>query len=136
MTDRDAEGAAQGTEGIAHVVGRVEEIPPGSVRLVDDGKFGIAVYNVNGEFHALNNYCPHMGAPICVGRISGVADGDAPGRQTWSREGEIVECPWHGWKFDIANGESLTTPVRRIKTFEVEVRDGEVVLRMPAKRGR
>ncbi|GAB3348040.1 Rieske (2Fe-2S) protein [Amycolatopsis echigonensis] len=111
-----------------HVVGTVEELPPGSVRLVEVGRYGVAVYNVGGEYHALNNYCPHMGAPICAGRITGVATGEAPGHKGWSRAGEIVECPWHGWKFGIADGRSLTKPVHRIRKYSVAVRDGKVIL--------
>ncbi|PXY23405.1 hypothetical protein BAY59_27405 [Prauserella coralliicola] len=111
-----------------HVVGTVDELPPGSVRVVPVGRYGIAVYNVDGQFHALNNYCPHMGAPICLGRITGVATGDAPGQKAWARDGEVVECPWHGWKFLIADGKSLTKPVQRIRKYAVEVRNGQVIL--------
>lgn len=111
-----------------HVVGTVVDLPPGSVRLVPVGRYGVAVYNVGGQYHALNNYCPHMGAPICLGRVTGIATGDAPGRKGWSMDGEIVECPWHGWKFAIADGRSTTKPVHRIRKYSVEVRDGLVVL--------
>jgi nitrite reductase (NADH) small subunit len=114
----------------AYVVGTVQDLPPGSMRLVDVGRFGVGVYNVNGAFHALNNYCPHMGAPICRGGITGLASGDAPGRRQWVREGEIVRCPWHGWKFGITDGETVTRPVRRVKKYPVKVVDGQVILLM------
>ena len=111
-----------------HDVCSVEDLPPGGVVLADVGPYGVAVYNVNGEFHALNNRCPHMGAPMCRGRISGMATENPDGTWGWTREGEIVECPWHGWKFAIADGRSLTKPVQRIRRFVVRVIDDRVVL--------
>jgi nitrite reductase (NADH) small subunit len=112
------------------LVGTVAEIPPGSMRFIEAGKFGVGVYNVRGEYHALNNYCPHMGAPLCLGQVTGVAIADSPGRKQWIRDGEIVACPWHGWKFGIGDGESITKPARRIKKYPVKVRDGNVILEM------
>jgi len=113
---------------MAHVVGRVADLPPGSVAYVDAGPHGVAVYNVGGEFHALSNYCPHMGAPICRGMVSGVAEEDERGRARWTRDGEIVECPWHGWKFNIADGRSLSKPVQRIRKYTISIVDDQVLL--------
>ena len=61
------------------VVGRVEELPPGSVTIVPRGKFGIGVYNVGGSFFALTNYCLHRGAPLCRGQVTGKVDGSDGG---------------------------------------------------------
>ena len=56
---------AQGRE---HVVATVDEIPPGTHKLVPIGRHGVGVYNVNGTFYAIANYCPHEGGPLCAGR--------------------------------------------------------------------
>jgi nitrite reductase/ring-hydroxylating ferredoxin subunit len=45
----------------------VEELPPGTMKLVAAGKFGVGVYNVGGELYAIANYCAHEGAPLCTG---------------------------------------------------------------------
>jgi 3-phenylpropionate/trans-cinnamate dioxygenase ferredoxin subunit len=79
------------------------------------------VFNVGGRFYGLANRCPHMGAPVCKGLLTGTAVSDAPYSSTWVREGEILRCPWHAWEFDIATGETITTPVRKIQAFPVEV---------------
>ena len=67
---------AQGRE---HVVATVDEIPHGSHKLVPIGRHGVGVYNVNGTFYAIANYCPHEGGPLCSGRARGlnIVDGAA-----------------------------------------------------------
>lgn len=111
-------------------VAQTTEISPGHRRIVPVGRFGVGVFNVNGEFRALRNYCPHVGAPVCLGAISGVASASIPYQIVWSREGEVLRCPWHGWEFDISSGESLTRPVRRIKRYPVKVADGHVYIKI------
>ena len=113
-----------------HVVCPVAELPPGAMKLVPIGRFGVGVFNVNGAFHALTNYCPHEGGPLCMGYLRGTTEAreDEIGGVSWIRDGEIVRCPWHQWEFDIATGETLSTPVRSIRTYPVEVVDGDVVL--------
>lgn len=112
------------------VVGRADEIPPGTMRLIPEGRFGIGVYNVNGEFRALNNYCPHAGAPVCAGDVTSTAVSCGDYRIRLERRNEILQCPWHGWAFDIGTGASLTKPVRKIKTYSVIVEDGAVILEL------
>ncbi len=110
------------------IVGRVEDLPPGSITIVPVGKFGVGVFNVDGAYYALVNYCLHRGATLCRGYISGTVEGAEPHSFRWKREGEILRCPWHGWEFDIATGRSLAFPNRRIRSYPVSVRDGLVVL--------
>jgi 3-phenylpropionate/trans-cinnamate dioxygenase ferredoxin subunit len=115
------------------VVGRVDELQPGSVRIVSVGRRSIGVFNVGGRFHALLNACPHAGAPLCLGTQTGMSVADAPGLEVrWCRQGEILRCPWHGWEFEIATGRSITDPPVQARTFPVAVEDGLVVLEVGA----
>ncbi|MDO3333899.1 ferredoxin subunit of nitrite reductase and ring-hydroxylating dioxygenase [Mycobacteroides abscessus subsp. bolletii] len=105
----------------------VEEIPPGSMKLVSAGKFGVGVYNVHGEFFAIANYCSHEGAPLCSGLVGGTNEFNAEtGEMSYVRDGEIVRCPWHQWEFDLRTGQTLSDPDRRIRTYRVDIHDGEV----------
>lgn len=107
----------------------VEELPPGGVRVVPIGRYGVGVFNVNGEYHALSNHCPHRGAPLCVGEVEGTVNaGEEPYSLRWERDGELLRCPWHGWEFDIASGRALARPDIRAKTWKVSVVDGYVVV--------
>ena len=54
----------------------LDELPPGAMKLVDVGKFGVGVYNVQGSLHAIVNYCSHEGAPLCLGYIGGTNEVD------------------------------------------------------------
>ncbi|OBK48114.1 Rieske (2Fe-2S) protein [Mycobacterium kubicae] len=106
----------------------LEELPPGRMKLVDIGKFGVGVYNVRGEFYAIVNYCSHEGAPLCQGLLGGTneSDPDTPGRLRRVLDGQIVRCPWHNWEFDVTTGRNVADPKRRIRTYQVDVADGQV----------
>jgi len=117
------------------VAGTVEEIPPGGRKIIVPfrGRAGIGVFNVNGEYHALRNLCPHKLGPLCTGRISGRAVADSPPSTyqndlAWERDGEIIRCPWHLWEFDITTGQCLVDAKMRVKTYPVVVEEGQVVV--------
>lgn len=106
-------------------IASVQDIPPGARKLAEiDGK-SIGVFNVNGDFVAVLNLCPHELAPVCRGRVSGTTLPSSPGEFQWGREGEILACPWHGWEFDLTTGKCLTDR-RRLRRFPVEVEAGTV----------
>jgi nitrite reductase (NADH) small subunit len=114
-----------------HVVGRVDELPEGSTRLVEVKGRSIGVFNDQGRFSALRNVCPHHGAPLCLGGASGTMLPSEPHQYEWSDdEGErVVRCPWHGYEFRLVDGRSLTSPDRMaVRTYRVEVEDEHVVL--------
>ena len=98
---------AQGRE---HVVATVDEIPPGKHLLVPIGRHGVGVYNVNGTFYAIANYCPHEGGPLCSGRARGrtAVDENVPGDAVMVRDLEFIYCPWHQWGFELATGTTVT----------------------------
>jgi 3-phenylpropionate/trans-cinnamate dioxygenase ferredoxin subunit len=68
---------------------------------------------------------PHQGGPLCDGKLSGLFQADRPGEYQYSRPGEILRCPWHGWEFDIRNGQSWFDPAKtRVRKYEVSVEPG------------
>jgi len=109
-----------------HVIGRVGEIPPGERKIVEVEGRSIGVFNVRGSFYALRNSCPHQGAPVCRGRLIGLTTAPEPNVLEYSRAGEIVCCPWHGWEFDVTNGRSVYNPHKiRVRSYEVTVEPDE-----------
>lgn len=119
-----------GASGREHVVATVDEIPPGSNKIVTTiGRHGVGVYNVNGRFYAIANYCPHEGGPLCGGRTHGqtVVDESVPGGASEARDGEFIYCPWHQWGFELATGTTAVKPEWSIRTYPVRV-DGENVI--------
>jgi 3-phenylpropionate/trans-cinnamate dioxygenase ferredoxin subunit len=105
-----------------YVVGTIAEIPPGARKVLEIAGRSIGVFNINGEFFALRNSCPHQGGPLCNGRLSGFVMADKPGEYTYSRRGEILRCPWHGWEYDVKTGQSWFDPARtRVRSYKVSV---------------
>jgi nitrite reductase (NADH) small subunit len=104
-----------------YVVATVSEIPLGSMKIVDAGGRSIGVYNIDGQFYALRNICPHQGAELCKGLIKPLVASSGPGSFEYERAGEIVRCPWHQWEFDIKTGCMIVDPAMRTKSYEVTV---------------
>jgi nitrite reductase/ring-hydroxylating ferredoxin subunit len=92
------------------VVGGIDDLRPGNcIRFeLPDGD-ELAVFNVNGEYYATENSCPHQGAPLSEGELCG----------------HIIECGLHGWQFDVRSGECLTVN-ERIKSYRVRIEEGLV----------
>jgi nitrite reductase/ring-hydroxylating ferredoxin subunit len=118
-----------------YVVGTVEEIAPGTHKIVEVGGRSIGVYNVNGEYFALLNRCPHQAGPLCKGNTYGFLKSGGVGEYEYSRPGEIVRCPWHGWEFDVKTGQSWFDPVQvRVRRYNVVVTAGsEIVAEEPSE---
>ena len=113
-----------------HNIGRVEAIPPGSREIVQINGRQIGVFNVNGCFYALQNICPHQGAPVCLGDVAGTNSPSQPNEFNWERPGEILRCPWHGWEFDLVTGISLFDSQVKVRTYQVEIIDDHIVIEL------
>ena len=95
----------------------------------------MAVFRHDGDYYAYLNWCFHQGGPCCEGTLTGTyfATYDRETRDTtlrWDREGEILNCPWHGWEYDLRTGDCLSRTGRTLPSYPVEVRDGEIVVTM------
>ena len=128
MTDEQAENAG-GRVLREHDVAAVEDISPGGMKPVDAGRGRYVVFNIDGDLYALRDACPHQGAPLSCGSVTGTMLPSDPGQLEYGLEGHVVECPWHRWKFSIQTGEAVFgTDSRRVRTVPVVVRDGRVIL--------
>ncbi|MGV6874547.1 Rieske (2Fe-2S) protein [Pseudochelatococcus sp. B33] len=112
------------------VVCRVSEFPEGTRRLETIAGRPIVIFNVKGEFFALLNRCPHQAASLCHGVLTGVAESSEPGLIEYSRQGEMLRCPWHGWEFDVRTGQSWFNPLHtKVKLYPTEVRSGSELIK-------
>ena len=110
----------------------VSELQPGERTIVEvEGlPHSVGVFNVGGEYYALANVCPHHLAPLCEGTITGEMQSEGVGDFRPAREGEVIQCPWHGWKFDIRDGSSVTNPHKlRTRTYDATVEKPDAELR-------
>jgi 3-phenylpropionate/trans-cinnamate dioxygenase ferredoxin subunit len=107
----------------------VDEIPPGARKIVEVARRSIGIFNIGGEFFALRNRCPHMGAELCRGRIWGTVRASTPGSFDYTPDGAVLSCPHHGWEFQIRTGRSVCDPERlRSTTYPVDVDKGSNIL--------
>jgi len=98
-------------------VAGVSEIPKGSMRSVRVGNEEVMLANVDGKFYALRNRCTHVGGPLAKGKLSGY----------------VVQCPWHGSKFDVRTGSVVGPPASAPEpTFEVKVENDAVMIKKPS----
>ena len=94
---------------------RLEELPPGTMKLVTEGLVSVGVYNCDGELRAIEDRCSHDDGPLCEG--------------DWEPDECIVVCPRHGSRFELASGRPLSLPAYEpVATFPVRVEDGVVLL--------
>ncbi|MGH9778900.1 MAG: Rieske (2Fe-2S) protein [Candidatus Acidiferrales bacterium] len=91
-------------------VAKVNEMPPGSAREFQaDGRM-IALFNVDGNFYAVDNTCLHRGGPLGQGTL----------------EGEVVTCPWHGWQYNVKSGEAVFNEQIKVQCYEVKVEGDDI----------
>ena len=115
-----------------HVVAAAADFPPGTRRLVTVDGRGIAVFNVGGEYFALFDRCPHNGGSLVQGVVTGLVQSSVPGEYAYSRAGEVIRCPWHGWEFDLRTGKSFCSGIRaRARAFPVKVEPGAAIVEGP-----
>jgi nitrite reductase/ring-hydroxylating ferredoxin subunit len=91
-------------------VARVGDVPPGTARAVRASDRELALFNVDGEFYAIQNECLHLKGPLGDGEL----------------EGPVVTCPWHGYQYDVRTGENEFDRALQLETFEVVVENGDV----------
>jgi len=92
-------------------VAQISAMAPGTVKIVEAGEQRIALCNVDGTFHAIEDRCSHDNGPLGEGELVG----------------NLLECPRHGARFDVTNGRPMTLPaVVPVRRFPVKVEGGRV----------
>ncbi len=114
-----------------HTVCRVEDLPPGARKIITVHGRSIGVFNIDGRFRALRNICPHHGAPLCLGEVTGTMSSSGPHTYDYHAEQYVLRCPWHGYEFDVDTGSTIYDEDGKhlaVRTFEVTVEDHDVVI--------
>lgn len=110
------------------IVAQADEIQAGKPKIVEVNGKQIGVFHEDGRYFAVLNYCPHFGAPICQGKVFGMVTSEAPGQQGYDHERRVLRCPWHRWEFDLEDGSPIAPIKPRLKTYEVRVDEGRILL--------
>jgi nitrite reductase/ring-hydroxylating ferredoxin subunit len=96
-------------------VGNVADIPDGERRILQVGDISVGVFHHEGQWYAMQNSCLHRGGPVCTGTL----------------EGNTLTCPWHGYQYDVTNGQLLLDRHAKLPTYRVELRGDQVYVHIP-----
>lgn len=111
-------------------LGDLHEFPPGPCHLVQVSGSEIGIFNIEGHLYAVRNLCPHRGAPVCKGWVTGTMLPSAPGQLEWGMQGRVLRCPWHRWEFDLETGRTLfDVDRRRLIVYPIMIRGADVFLK-------
>ena len=91
-------------------VATTADIPPGHGIVAEANGTPLAIFNVDGTIHAINNTCCHRDGPLGEGEL----------------EGNIVTCPWHGWRYNVTTGACLNNPTAKVEAYQVKIEGTDV----------
>lgn len=95
-------------------VAKTEDVQVSQMMAVEVNDERVCLANVNGKYYAIGNVCTHMGGPLAEGKL----------------EDYIVQCPWHGSRFDIRSGKVVRPPAMKPEpTYEVKVESNDVLIK-------
>ena len=93
-----------------------EDIPAEGTKCVELNGRTYALFKASGKVYCLDNQCTHMGGPLCEGSL----------------QGSVVQCPWHGSRFDVTSGNVVGPPARKpVRSYSVLIEDGKIVVDIP-----
>jgi toluene monooxygenase system ferredoxin subunit len=97
-------------------IAKIWEIPRNEMKLLNVKGYEILLINVEGEFYAYENKCPHAGHPLFFGGL----------------DGKILTCGFHYAKFDVTTGKSLGPITKNpLKTYKVRIKNSSVLVKLP-----
>jgi len=91
-------------------VAALADIKPGQGIVAEAKGKTLAVFNVDGAIHAINNTCCHRDGPLGEGEL----------------EGNIVTCPWHGWRYNVTTGACMNNPSAKVEAYQVKIEGDDV----------
>jgi nitrite reductase/ring-hydroxylating ferredoxin subunit len=118
------------------VVGRVSDFRNGDRKIVDVNGKSIGVFRIGDDFYAIRNRCPHQWGPLCLGDLAPRAVSGGPGDVHLDSGPPLIACPWHGWEYDLATGQSFMGPGRgnmAARSYDVTVLPGSELPRADAR---
>jgi len=118
------------------MIGKAAAFPNPGRRVIEVEGVAVGVFCRNGKFTAFENVCPHMGGPVCQGKIIARVEERIGEDKTslglaFSKDHTNVACPWHGYEFDIATGRHQGNPRLRLRPVTIEIVEGDLLLTLP-----
>jgi len=93
---------------------KCDDLEIGKSAIIEVGEKEIALFNYKGDYYAIDNICPHRGAPLGEGRI----------------EEGILICPNHEWRFELKSGWCPQNPELSTEVYPIKVHEGKIYVRL------
>jgi nitrite reductase/ring-hydroxylating ferredoxin subunit len=118
------------------LIGKAAAFPNPGRKVVEVEGVSVGVFCRDGKFTAFENVCPHMGGPVCRGKIIArveelIGEDKTSLGLAFSKDQTNVACPWHGYEFDISTGRHQGNPRLRLRPVTIEVVDGDLLVTLP-----
>jgi nitrite reductase (NADH) small subunit len=122
-------------------IGSASEFADPGRRVIAFDRFEVAVFKLDGDFFAYLNQCPHMGGPVCQGKMIAkveeiVAQDRTSQGMMFSKTKMHVVCPWHAYEFDIRTGLHPGNPRAQLRKVPIAVLGDDLVIGLPDVGGR
>jgi nitrite reductase/ring-hydroxylating ferredoxin subunit len=117
-------------------IGSASDFSDPGRKVVALDRFEVAVFKLDREFFAYLNHCPHMGGPVCQGKMIAkvdeiIAEDRTSKGMAFSKTRMHIVCPWHGYEFDIRTGVHPGNARARLRKVAVAVSEGDVIVDVP-----
>lgn len=118
---------------VKHIVCRFDELDVGKITPGKIGRSAVVVSKLpSGEVRVVGGRCPHQGAALEHGRISGMTSSDIPNEMAFCNYGETLRCPWHGFEFSLIDGRPVVPAAKNwpmnLRIFDAKVEGNNVVV--------
>jgi nitrite reductase (NADH) small subunit len=91
---------------------KISDVKAGCGRGVEINGKNVAVFNLDGNYFAINDICGHRGGPLSEGEV----------------DGTTVICPWHGWRYNVTNGDNELIPALPTEKYELKIEDDDILV--------
>ena len=116
-------------------LGAVSDFPQNSISRVLVSKKNLLVANNNGDISVLRDKCPHQGASLSLGSIVNMRCAKFEnGRPVFRSLGAAVQCPWHGWSFQLKDGQGIAKGNLKIRCFPVRLKGERIEIDLSSKK--
>ena len=114
-----------------HLVEQFDQLEEATPMVVTVAGRSIGLIRSNSNIYAVRNICPHKAAPVCRGMFRGTMLPSDPGNFVFGMEDRVLQCPWHGWEFDLSTGRTLCGHGnKKLTLYPVTVREGAVYVEL------
>jgi len=113
-----------------HHVANLDELEEARAKIVSVNGRSIGIIKSKDRIYAVRNVCPHKSAPVCWGQVRGTLLPSDPSTFVFGLEDQVLQCPWHGWEFNLEGGSRLCGGRSRLTLYPVTCQDNAVFLEM------